>query len=55
VLRWIKHFHVLNLAAVRHAIPAAACKPSATTDPHQDEVISDQPVELIRIEPKLRN
>jgi hypothetical protein len=28
---------------------------SATTDPHQDEVISDQPVELIRIEPKLRN
>src|SRR5262245_10317501 len=27
---------------------------SATTDPHQDEVISEQPVELIRIEPKIR-
>jgi hypothetical protein len=28
---------------------------SATTDLHLDEVISDQPVELVRIEPKLRN
>ena len=27
---------------------------SVTTQPHQDEVTSDRPVELIRIEPKLR-
>lgn len=27
---------------------------SVTTEPHQDEVTSDRPVELIRIEPKLR-